>query len=791
MAKKWVIFFNKISSQDLLLVGGKNASLGEMIQHLSTLGIDVPLGYATTSDAFYAFIKKNKLKKPIQKILKLYHKKKLPLGQASKQIRSLIEKAPFAKTLEKQILSAYLKLSKQYKTHNVDVAVRSSATAEDLPHASFAGQHESFLHIQGKKELIHAVKKCFSSLFTERAIVYRDNNHIEHTKVALCVGIQKMVRSDKASSGVLFTLDTESGFPHVITINASYGLGENVVQGTVIPDEYQVFKPLLKDKKKVPILEKTCGAKEKKLIYQGKRLKNITTSLKEINRFVLTDQEILKLAHWGQLIENHYKHPMDIEWAKDGLSHKLYIVQARFETKHTKLTQEIYTSYTLKGKGKKLLSGLAIGESIASGKVQILKNIKEKGKFKKGSILVTSMTSPDWVPIMKIASGIICDHGGRTSHAAIVSRELGIPALVGTKKGTLVLKEDEEITLSCAEGEIGYIYKGLIPFEKKSLKLENLPKISTPLMINIASPEAAFRTYNLPCSGIGLARMEFIINNKIQIHPMALIHLDQVQDVKEKKLIQKLTQNYLNKEDYFVDLLSKSIAKIASSQYPKPVIVRMSDFKTNEYAALVGGRFFEPKEENPMLGLRGASRYYNPLYEEAFILECKAIRKARNIIGLDNIIPMIPFCRTVEEADHVLIVMKKCHLQRKKEGLQIYMMCEIPSNVLLADEFLNRFDGYSIGSNDLTQLTLGIDRDQEALAPLFDERNPSVKTLIKQAIQIAHKKKKKIGICGQAPSDYIDFAQFLIDEGIDSISLNPDSLIETIQKLAKFKKRKR
>lgn len=787
MAKKWVMFFDKVSSQDLLSVGGKISSLGEMIQHLKKLGIDVPLGYATTADAFYYFIKKNKLKKPIQKILKSYHRKKLPLQKASDQIRSLIEKGKFSKKFEKQILSFYKKLSKKYKTSSLDVAVRSSATAEDLPQASFAGQHESFLHIQGNKELLKTVKKCFSSLFTGRAIVYRDNHHIDHLKVALCVGVQKMVRSDKASSGVMFTLDTESGFPGVITINAAFGLGENIVQGTIIPDEYQVFKPLLKDKKKVPIVEKNLGPKEKKLIYVGKKLKNISCSDVEKNQFALTDAEILKLASWALLIEKHYQNPMDIEWAKDGISNKLFIVQARFETKHLKTNSTIYTSYTLKGKGTKLLTGLAIGEACASGKVQVIKNIQDKTKFKKGSILVTHMTSPDWVPIMKIASGIITDHGGRTSHAAIVSRELGIPAIVGTKNATSVLKENQEITISCAEGETGFIYKGLIPFTQKSIDLKKLPKIKTPLMINIASPEAAFRSYALPCAGIGLARMEFIINNKIQIHPMALIHLDKVEDKKERQLIQDLTRNYKDKKEYFVDLLSMSIAKIASSQYPKPVIVRMSDFKTNEYAALIGGKSFEPKEENPMLGLRGASRYYNPLYEEAFVLECKAIKKAREVIGLTNIIPMIPFCRTIEEADHVLAVMKKCRLQRKKEGLQIYMMCEIPSNILLADKFLDRFDGYSIGSNDLTQLTLGIDRDQEALAPLFDERNLSVKTLISQAIKIAHKKKKKIGICGQAPSDYIDFAYFLIKEGIDSISLNPDSLIETIQKLAKHK----
>ena len=717
-----------------------------------------------------------------------------PLATVGLAIRDMILHADFSEDFVKEISAAYKELGRRHKTALPHVAVRSSATAEDLPEASFAGQQESYLNISGIEDLLDSIRKCYASLFTDRAISYREEQNFDHTSIALSCGIQKMVRADKAGSGVMFTLDPESGFRNVIVINAAYGLGENVVQGTIMPDEYVVFKPLIGHKGVMPIIEKRKGLKQKKLIYSKDTratTKNITTSDAERRSFVLTDEEILKLAKWGNLIEKHYKMPMDMEWAKDGLDNELYIVQARPETVQSQIKAGTFKTFKLKEKGTKLIEGLAIGEAIAVGKAQVIKDVHEIAQFKAGSILVTTTTSPDWVPIMKKAAGIITDQGGRTSHAAIVSRELGVPAIVGTGHATKILKKNPDITLSCAEGDIGIVYEGKLSFEQEEIDISNLPKTKTRIMTNIAAPDGAFHWWRLPSSGIGLARMEFIINNIIQIHPMALVHYKTLKDHKAKDQIAKLTEGFSDKKEYFVEHLSRSISKIAASQYPEPVIVRMSDFKTNEYANLIGGKEFEPKEENPMLGFRGASRYYNDKYREGFALECEAIKRARETIGLNNIIIMIPFCRTLEEADKVLAELAKNGLKRKQKGLQIFVMCEIPSNVILAAEFADRFDGFSIGSNDLTQLVLGVDRDSAELAGLFDERNMAVKKMIEEVIHVAHKKHCKVGICGQGPSDHADFAEFLSSCDIDSISLTPDSVIPTIMRMAEIEKKQK
>lgn len=780
----YIRWFDTLRIQDVPLVGGKNASLGEMIHHLKKEGIQIPDGFALTSDAYWAFLETGGLK---EKIMKLLSSGKASRGKA---IRELILKAPFSHALNQEIRAAYQKLCKRYKTKEVDVAVRSSATAEDLPDASFAGQQESFLHIRGEKALLAACKACMASLFTDRSISYREAKGINHETIALSVGVQKMVRSDCAGAGVMFTLDTETGFRNVVVINAGWGLGETVVLGMIDPDEYEVFKPLLGHPEFMPIIEKQVGAKEKKIIYNKKKTKEVATSRAERGAFVLTDQEILKLARWGVLIEKHYGFPMDMEWAKDGESGELFIVQARPETVQARKQLSRFTTSRLLEKGKELLQGLAIGEGIAAGKAQVIKEVGDIDRFQEGSILVTRMTSPDWVPIMKKASGIITDHGGRTSHAAIVSRELGLPAIVGTGNATEVIKNGSPITLSCAEGEKGHVYEGILKFEATEIDLASLPKIETQILMNISSPAEARRWWHLPCQGVGLARMEFIIDNIIQIHPMALVHGTQVKDAEERQKIKQLTAGYADKSEYFVDHLAQGIARIAAVFYPHPVIVRMSDFKTNEYANLIGGKSFEPKEENPMLGFRGASRYYSPRYKEGFALECKAIKRIREQMGFSNVIMMIPFCRTLEEADKVLAVCAENGLRRGDHGLQIYVMAEIPSNIILAEEFADRFDGFSIGSNDLTQLILGVDRDSTELSHLFDERNPAVTRSISELIQKAHAKKVKVGICGQAPSDYPDFTAFIVQEGIDSISLNADSVIGVIQRIAEQKNRK-
>ncbi len=791
-AQDWIRWFAELTNRDVPIVGGKNASLGEMIGTLKAAGIRIPDGFATTANAYRSFLAENALEDKIRERLEAYRKGDTSLRKTGEAIRRLIRRGVWPEDLAVAINDAYRHLCRSNGMEEVDVAVRSSATAEDLPDASFAGQQETFLNITGGEELLEACRKCYASLFTDRAISYRENKGFDHMQVALSIGVQKMVRSDQAGAGVMFSIDTETGFPDVVTIDAAWGLGENVVQGAVTPDNYTVFKPLLAKRALKPILHKKLGSKEHKMVYArraGQTTRNTDTSARERHSFVLDDEEILQLARWAVAIEDHYGRPMDMEWAKDGESGELFIVQARPETVQSRKQAGVLKTYTLQEKSEVLLTGLAIGEAIAAGKVQVIKSASEIEQFEEGGILVTGMTDPDWVPIMKKAAGIITDHGGRTSHAAIVSRELGIAAVIGTEHGTSELADGQNVTLSCAEGDQGKIYDGLLAFDEAEVNLENLPEIRTQIMMNIASPAAAFRWWQLPCRGIGLARMEFIINTLIQVHPMALLNYDKLDDKAAKKRIRELTRDYDDKGVYFVDQLAQGIATIAASQYPDPVIVRMSDFKTNEYADLIGGRQFEFAEENPMLGFRGASRYYSEHYRAGFALECAAIKRVREEVGCDNLVVMIPFCRTLKEADRVLEVMSEEGLVRGQYGLEVYMMVEIPSNVILSEQFAERFDGFSIGSNDLTQLTLGIDRDSAILKNLFDERDPAIKTMIRQAISSAKRSRTKIGICGQAPSDYPEFAAFLVEEGIDSISLNPDSVLDVIQCLAEIEAR--
>jgi pyruvate,water dikinase len=785
--ERYVRWYETLVNEDVSVVGGKNASLGEMIQKLRSEGVRVPGGFATTARAYQEFLAANELDEELKAQLEKFGREEQSLESTGRTIRRLFSRARFPDAMAEAIREAYRELSRRNEMEEVSVAVRSSATAEDLPEASFAGQQETFLNVTGEDELLDACRRCFASLFTDRAITYRDNHGFDHLKVYLSVGVQKMVRSDLAGSGVMFSLDTDTGFPRVVLINAAWGLGENVVQGTVDPDEYRIFKPLLTNDRAVPIVEKVIGRKQKKMIYaEGgtATTRNVDTPKQERSRLVLSDDEILQLARWASLIEKHYGKPMDMEWAKDGETSELYIVQARPETVQSRKEATSLKSYRLKGTGKRLLKGLAIGQGIAAGKVSVIKTAREIDHFVPHSILVTEMTDPDWVPIMSRAAAIVTDHGGRTSHAAIVSREMGLTALVGTERGTSLLEDGMEVTVSCAEGDEGYVYQGILDYDEEQVDLEGLPKPPVRIMMNIASPGASFRWWRLPVRGIGLARMEFIINNVIQIHPMALVGFDRLDDRHAKKQIERLTAGYDDKTEYFVDRLSRGIAAIASSQHPEPVIVRMSDFKTNEYASLIGGAAFEPKEANPMLGFRGASRYYSDRYRAGFALECRAIKRAREEIGLANIVVMIPFVRSTEEADRVLRVMSENGLVRGENGLEVYMMCEVPSNVFLAEEFAERFDGFSIGSNDLTQLILGVDRDSAELKELFDERNAAVKKAIADVIERAHRKNCKVGICGQAPSDYPELARFLVDCGIDSISLNPDSVIRVIEHLA-------
>lgn len=788
----YIRWFEDISIKDIPSVGGKNASLGEMVRSLKNQGIRIPEGFAITSTAYWHFLEANDLKPKIQEQIQKFESGKISLEKAGKTIRRLFVRSRFPEEIAETIRQEYRQLCQRYNVDEADVAIRSSATAEDLPDASFAGQQETFLNITGTEEVLEACRKCYASLFTDRAISYRQTQYFNHLEVALSIVVQKMVRSDKAGAGVMFSIDTETGFPNDILITAAWGLGETVVQGTITPDQYRVFKPLLKYPQFQPIVEKTLGNKHEKMVYAlgtTKTTKIVPTSLYEIQSFVLEDQEVLQLARWVKIIEEHYGVPMDIEWAKDGDSGELFIVQARPETVQSQKQIGILKTYSLKQESEKLLIGLSVGDAIATGKVCLIENVEDIEKFEPGTILVTEMTDPDWVPIMKKAAGIVTDHGGRTCHAAIISRELGIPAIVGTGKGTEILKAGQEITISCAEGDQGYIYHGTLEFDSEEVKIDDIPPTKTRIMMNIASPATAFQWWQLPADGIGLARMEFMINNIIKIHPMALVKFDQIENYSVRHQIAQMTNGYQDKTEYFIDNLSLGIAKIASSQYPNPVIVRMSDFKTNEYADLIGGQQFEPKEANPMLGFRGASRYYSDRYKEGFALECQAIKRVREVIGMDNVIIMIPFCRTLKEADKVIKVLAENNLKRGENGLQIYVMCEIPANVELADEFAKRFDGFSIGSNDLTQLVLGIDRDSAELAELFDERDLAVKRMIERLIKTAHAVGKKVGICGQAPSDYPEFAEFLVELGIDSISLNPDSVVRVKKRVAEVEKK--
>ncbi|MBD3332556.1 phosphoenolpyruvate synthase [candidate division GN15 bacterium] len=783
----YIRWFEDLTSDDVLQVGGKNASLGEMIAALKREGIRVPDGFATTAEAYRQFLSENDITDKIAEQLQSLKSDGRNLEKVGQSVRRLIKRQTIPKAIATDLHHAYDELSRRYGAKNVGVAVRSSATAEDLPEASFAGQQETFLNVTGKQELIEAVKGCYASLFTDRAIAYRQEKGFDHMKVALSAGVQKMVRSDKAGSGVMFTIDTETGFDRVIMINAAWGLGETVVQGTVNPDEYAVFKPLLFNDDLEPIIDRTIGTKRHKMVYgkRGNDTRTIKTTHKEQQQAVLNNGEIMQLARWGALIERHYQQAMDIEWAKDGDTEELYIVQARPETVQSQKGAGSMKSYRLTEKGKQLASGLAIGQGIATGKAQRIDSPDQIDEFETDAVLVTDQTDPDWVPVMKRASAIVTDSGGRTSHAAIVSRELGMPAVVGTEDGTRTLEDGEMLTVSCAEGDNGYVYRGELSFEEQELDLTDLPRTRTSIRMNIASPAAAFRWWRLPADGIGLARLEFVINNIIKVHPLALVYYDKLKDKKAKKTIAELTAGYEDKTEYFVDNLARGIAHIAAAQHPHQVLVRLSDFKTNEYADLLGGAEFEHDEENPMLGFRGASRYYSERYRDAFALECQAVKRARETIGLDNVAVMIPFCRTVEEADQVLTLMADHGLVRGARGLAVYVMAEIPSNVVLADQFARRFDGFSIGSNDLTQLVLGVDRDSEELSYLFDETNDAVRRTIAQLISTAHKHHSQVSICGQAPSDYPDFAAFLVREGIDSISLNPDSVIPVLKRVAR------
>ena len=780
--------FKEISIEDLAAVGGKNSSLGEMFNHLSKSGVKVPNGFTTTAFAFWSFLDHNQLRQPLIELMNQLDKKNFSnLNEIGNKARQLIMSGKLPPELVKDIITAYKDLCGE---NYFEVAVRSSATAEDLPQASFAGQHESYLNIKGEKELLKAVQECLASLYTNRAIKYREDNGFAHEKVALSVGIQKMIRSDLACSGVGFTLEPESGFRDIIHLSGVWGLGENIVQGTVTPDEFYIFKPTLLQNKKA-IIQKKLGDKNKTMIY-GKvsGIENIETPKEKRERYVLTDDEVIKLAKWAMIIEEHYQKPMDIEWAKDGITNEIFLIQARPETVHSQENPFHIKEYKLLEKGEVITEGNAIGSKIAVGVARILQSPKEEDKLKGGEIVITGITSPDWDPVLKKASAIVTDKGGRTSHAAIVARELGVPAIVGCNNATQKIKDGEVITVSCCEGKTGYIYKGKLKTKETELDFTQIKKPeTTEVMMIVGDPDKAFKLSFYPNDGVGLMRIEFIITHFVQIHPMALVKFNELKDSAVKQKIEELTHYYPDKEKYFVDKLAQGVATIAAAFYPKDVIVRMSDFKTNEYANLIGGKDFEPKEENPMLGFRGASRYYNDLYKEGFRLECEAIKQVRNEMGLTNVKAMIPFCRTVDEGKKVIEEMRKNGLDRSKdETLEIYVMAEIPSNVLLAEEFAQIFDGFSIGSNDLTQLTLGIDRDSAIISNLFSEQNKAAKQMIALMIQKAKKTGTKIGLCGQAPSDFPEFAAFLVDQGIDSISFNPDAVMKGIENILKAEK---
>ncbi|OYX42655.1 MAG: phosphoenolpyruvate synthase [Rhodobacterales bacterium 32-67-9] len=775
-----LIWFDKVARGDVALVGGKNASLGEMTVALSAKGVRVPPGFATTSAAFRAYLEANGLNAVIADRLAALDKGRVDLASAGLAIRTAIAGADWPEAMAADIRAAYGELARRTGRTAPSVAVRSSATAEDLPDASFAGQQETFLNITGEAALLDACRRCFASLYTDRAISYRTLKGFAHEKVALSVGVQLMVRSDLGGSGVMFSIDTESGFDKVVLINAAWGLGENVVQGAVDPDEYQVYKPFLSRPGLRPILARTLGAKELKMIYAksaARPTRNVPTSKAEREAFVLSDAEILELARFAVTIEDHYGQPMDMEWARDGETGELFIVQARPETVQSRASAAGFRTYSVAKAGPVLTEGLSVGEAVATGEVCLLNSAAEIDRFVDGAVLVTSTTDPDWVPIMKRAAAIVTDHGGRTSHAAIVSRELGLPAIVGTGNATHVLHDGQEVTVSCAEGERGFVYAGTAEVTVEDIALDAVPQTKTKVMLNLANPAAAARWWRLPVDGVGLARMEFVVNNAVRVHPVALTRYDALKDAAAKAEIDRLTRGYADRTDYFVDTLAMGLSRIAATWFPNPVIVRMSDFKTNEYADLLGGRQFEPHEENPMIGFRGASRYYSEAYRDGFALECRAIRRLREEMGFTNVVVMIPFCRSPAEADRVIAEMAANGLVRGENGLELYVMCEIPSNVIRAEEFAQRFDGFSIGSNDLTQLTLGIDRDSEALADLFRERDPAVLWMIRTVIERAHDAGCKVGLCGQAPSNDPEFARLLVAAGIDSISVTPDSFL--------------
>ncbi len=786
-----VVWLERLGSDDLSRVGGKNASLGEMIRKLAAKGLRVPPGFAITSDAYRRFIEDNGLKDAIDTALADRAHGKAGLAAVGRSIRNAILGGDWPTDIADAIVAAYRELCERSGKGEADVAIRSSATAEDLPSASFAGQQETYLNIRGEDAVLDACRRCYASLFTDRAISYRQAKGFDQTNVALSVGVQCMVRSDLAGAGVIFSIDTESGFDRVAVISAAWGLGENVVQGAVDPDEYLVFKPLLAEAAVSPILEKRLGKKALKLVYaslEGEPTQNITTSEAERASFVLSDDEILKLSRWACAIEDHYGRPMDIEWAKDGESGELFIVQARPETVHSQRADGVLKTYRLKGQGQRIVRGVSVGDAVVAGKVCVIESVQDIGRFVDGAVLVTKTTDPQWAPVMQRAAAIVTDLGGRTSHAAIVSRELGLPAIVGAGDATCVLRDEQIVTVSCAEGDEGFIYDGRIDFETEELDLASIPATRTKVMLNLAEPAAAFRWWRIPADGVGLARMEFVINNRVKVHPMALARYDSLEDQGAKRAIAQLTRAYADKTEFFVDQLAFGLARIAAARHPNPVIVRMSDFKTNEYANLLGGKEFETAEENPMLGFRGASRYYSSRYREGFALECRAIRRLREEMGFKNVIVMIRFCRSILEADRVLEVMASNGLKRGVDGLEVYVMCEVPSNVILAKDFATRFDGFSIGSNDLTQLTLGVDRDSGELSGLFDERDDAVKWMIRKVVADAHEAGAKVGLCGQAPSDHPEFARFLVACGINSISVSPDSFVAVKRHVAAAEK---
>ncbi|NAY91330.1 phosphoenolpyruvate synthase [Muricauda sp. JGD-17] len=778
--------FNEIRIGNIPEVGGKNASLGEMYNQLTQQGVRVPDGFSTTAKAFWTFLDENSLRKPLQKILGALDTKTYSnLAKTGEKARNLILNGHFSPNFSKEIIDTYKKLSKD---RPIAVAVRSSATAEDLPSASFAGQHDTFLNIRGKNALLEAVKKCFASLYTNRAIKYREDKGFAHNDVALSVGVQKMVRADKGCSGVGFTIEPESGFENAILLSGVWGLGENIVQGNVNPDEFYVFKPALQ-KGHFPIFQKKMGDKRLTMVYSKKKnggtTVNTPTPRSKQEQFILTDDEIVQMAHWALAIEQHYQKPMDIEWAKDGITQELFVLQARPETVHQQRNKNIHIEYKLLEKGMVLTTGNAVGSKIKIGTALQLGSPKEAKNLRPEHIIVTDTITPDWDPLLKQVGGIITNKGGRTSHAAIVARELGVPAIVGCGNATSTIQDEQVITVSCAQGKTGYVYGGKLDYEETEVDFSNIHLPKTEVKMILADPENAFQLSFYPNMGVGLLRMEFIITHFVKIHPMALVKFELIKNMDAIRKIEKLTKGYVKKTDYFVDQLAQGIATIAAAFYPKEVIVRLSDFKTNEYANLIGGKDFEPKEENPMLGFRGASRYYSELYKEGFALECAAIKKVREAMGLQNLKVMVPFCRTLEEARKTLDIMGQNGLKRSENGLEIYTMVEIPSNVILAREFAKLFDGFSIGSNDLTQLTLGVDRDSEIMGKLFDENDPAAKRMIAMAIDAARETNTKIGLCGQAPSDFPDFATFLVQEGIDSISFNPDALLQGIENINK------